>query len=56
MEKGKREKMLALQQKGVSMIMTHLRSTHLCARMPDLSISASVQKVIPSRRNKRSHH
>lgn len=32
MEKGKREKMLALKQTRVSMIMTHLcaRSLHVC--------------------------
>lgn len=39
MEKGKREKRLALEQTGVSMIMTHLPSTHLRLRTPHLSIS-----------------
>lgn len=36
------------------MIMTHLRSTHLCVRTPDLSISVSVQKAIPTPTIKRS--
>lgn len=50
MKKGKGKEMLARQQTGASKIMSQRQSTHLCAGMPDLSISASVQKVIPTRR------